>query len=85
MSGIGQTMTIVLSADQVAKLDAWTKPMVTAHVDAGVLVPGFEIVLTLAGPFGQSAMAQWGREKLDLGDIEVTREGASFSGAPIDA
>lgn len=67
-------MTFFLTAEQVKLVNEWIGPINVAHFDEGCLPPGFEIVISFAGPYGCRASARSCGEELELGEVEISPE-----------
>lgn len=65
-------LTISLSATQISKINDWMGKINVAHLNEECLPPGFEIVISFAGPFGHWADAVCEDKKLELGEVEIT-------------
>ena len=64
-------ITIQLSDDQAARLLAWIRQINLAHHQEECVPPGFDLVVTFSGPFGEWAEARCGGNTLDLGDVQA--------------
>jgi hypothetical protein len=64
-------LSINFSAAQILKINDWIGKINFAHLHEESQPPGFEIVISFAGPFGQWADAVCGSEKIELGEVEI--------------
>lgn len=67
-------MTIVLTDDQVKCVNEWIGPINVAHFKEECLPPGFEIVISFAGPDGHWLSARSCGKELELGVAKITPE-----------
>jgi hypothetical protein len=65
-------VSISLSASQISRINSWIYEINIAHSKEECLPPGFELVISFAGPFGHWADAVCGDIKLELGEVEIT-------------
>lgn len=62
-------LVIQLNAQQIDQMNRWIGEINMAHLKEECEPPGFEIVISFAGPWGQFAEAKCGSAVLDLGDV----------------
>lgn len=64
-----KTLSIQLNSQQIDQVNRWIGEINMAHRQEECEPPGFEIVISFVGPWGQSAEAKCGSATLDLGDV----------------
>ena len=65
-------LTIHLTGEQVRRVNEWIGPINVAHFREECLPPGFEIVISFAGPIGYWASARSDAKTIDLGNVVLT-------------
>ena len=61
--------SIHLTQAQVDQVNAWIGAINSAHLGEECEPPGFELVVSFAGPYGQWVTAQCGSSRLELGEV----------------
>jgi hypothetical protein len=64
-------MLIELSKDQERKLLELVAANTRAEVDADCEPSGYELVISVGGPFGSDASVRLGSTQLDLGEVSI--------------
>ncbi len=64
-------VTITLTAEQVKNANEFLGRINWAHLQEDCEPPGFDIVISVAGPFGQRAKILCGKQSIDIGDVAV--------------
>lgn len=64
-------MKIVLSAVQESRLLGWVGLKMSEQLESGCEPSGYELVVSVCGPYGASATARIGKLSIDLGEVEV--------------
>jgi hypothetical protein len=64
-------MKIVLSAIQEGRLLEWVGLRMSEQVESGCEPSGYELVVSVCGPYGASATARIGKLAIELGEVEV--------------
>lgn len=67
-------MRIVLSTVQEARLLEWVGLRMAKEVEADCEPSGYELVISVCGPYGASAAVRVGTLNLELGEVEVHTE-----------
>lgn len=62
-------LNIQLNSQQIDQVNHWVGEINMAHLREECEPPGFEIIISFAGPWGQFAQARCGSSVLDLGDV----------------
>ena len=62
---------ITLSPQQVKKANEWMGQINVAHFDEECIPPGYDIVISVAGPLGQWAKLRCEGKELNLGEVEI--------------
>lgn len=68
-------MKITLSAEQESKLMEWVGLRNSEQIAADCEPSGFDLVVSVAGPYGTWATARIGDLTLELGEVEVCPSG----------
>jgi hypothetical protein len=68
-------MLIKLSRQQELQLLEWAAEIGRAHASAGCEPPGYQLIITVAEPYGSSAEAVCGSARIDLGEVSVELDG----------
>lgn len=68
-------MKIMLSAEQESKLMEWVGLRNSEQVSADCEPAGFDLIVSVSGPYGAWATARIGNLSLELGEVEVHLSG----------
>lgn len=64
-------MQITISPEQVQRLRELVEPINLAHLKEECEPPGFSILISFGGPYGNDAEARCGNQTVDLGEVGV--------------
>jgi hypothetical protein len=71
-------LNIRLNEIQIAKINEWIGKNKLAHFKEECEPPGFDVIITFAGPWGEFASAKCGSSIIELGEVECDPPVASW-------
>ena len=64
-------MHITISPEQVQLLRELVEPINLAHFNEECMPPGYSILISFCGPYGNDAVGKCGNQTVDLGEVAV--------------
>lgn len=64
-------MLITISPEQVQLLRELVEPINLAHFNEECEPPGYSILISFGGPYGNNAVGRCGNQTVDLGEVAV--------------